>query len=310
MCLFALLYRIKSMALKNLTQTVLLLCAILFWHVIPAKGELVIDQVGRQITIPDNPQRIVSLMPSITETIFALGAGERVKGVTLFSNEPLEAAQLPKIGSYVHLDLEKIVSLRPDLCLAARDGNPKHIVDKLTDLGIAVFTIDPRNMTEIMESIMMLGKILQSEERAASIVKDMQKKIDSVAQRVAPLKTKPRVFFQIDASPIISAGSKTFIDQLIHQAGGINMASGSAAYPRYSWEDILVMQPEIVIIASMAGGYSDDDLKEKWLKWAQIPAVRNNRIHVVDASLFDRPTARLADGLEMLADIFYPSENQ
>lgn len=309
MCPFVLLYRIKAMAYKNLLQRCLLVWAILLWHVMPVQAELVIDQVGRQINIPDNPQRIISLMPSITETIFDLGAGDRVKGVTLFSKEPIEAAELPKVGSYVHLDLEKIVSLRPDLCLATRDGNPKHIVDKLSDLGIAVFTIDPRNMQEIMDSIMILGKIVQAEARAAIIVTQMQTKIDRVSKRIAAMKTHPRVFFQIDASPIISAGSKTFIDQLIQQAGGINLAAGAAAYPRYSWEDILVMQPEIVIIASMAGGYSDDDLKEKWLKWPQIPAVRDKKIHVVDASLFDRPTARLADGLEMLVDIFYPSVN-
>ena len=114
-------------------------------------------------------------------------------------------------------------------------------------------------------------------------------------------------FFQIDAAPIISAGSETFIDHLISRAGGINLAAGDTPYPRYSWEDILRMQPDIVIIASMAGGYSEDELKKSWRRWHQIPAVKNDKLFVVDAALFDRPTARLIDGLEILVDILHPS---
>ena len=275
----------------------------------PVTAEIFVDQVGRKVEIPAPPQRIVSLMPSITEIVFALGAGSRIKGVTLFSNEPPAAAQLPKIGSYVHPDLEKIISLRPDLCLAVRDGNPKHIVDRLSELGIPVYTIDPRNLAEIMESVMLLGQVLGSEEKARDIAGQIQSKINAAAKRVANAADRPRVFFQIDASPIISAGSNTFIDQLIAQAGGINLAAGPTPYPRYSWEDILRMQPEVVIIASMAGGYTDEQLKAEWRKWPEVPAVRNNRLYVVNADLFDRPTARLADGLELLVNIFYPGFN-
>jgi len=272
----------------------------------PAKAEVFVDQVGRRVEIPASPQRIVSLMPSITEIVFELGAGDRIKGVTLYSNEPPPAAELPKIGSYVHPDLEKIISLKPDLCLAVRDGNPKHIVDRLTELGLPVYCIDPRNLAEIMESVMLLGKVLDNEKKAKDIVGQIQTKINAAAERVAHATQRPRVFFQIDASPIISAGSNTFIDQLITQAGGINLAAGPTAYPRYSWEDILLMQPEVVIIASMAGGYSAEQLKAKWRRWPEVPAVRDNRLYVVNADLFDRPTPRLADGLELLVNIFFP----
>ncbi|MEW6288623.1 MAG: cobalamin-binding protein [Thermodesulfobacteriota bacterium] len=271
-----------------------------------AGAEVFVDQVGRRVDIPAPPQRIVSLMPSITEIVFALGAGHRVKGVTLYSNEPPAAAELPKVGSYVHPDVEKIVSLKPDLCLAVRDGNPRHIVDKITGLGIPVYTIDPRNLAEIMESVMLLAEVLDSEERARAIVEQIQVKINSAAGRVTQAATRPRVFFQIDASPLVSAGSNTFIDQLITQAGGVNLAAGPTAYPRYSWEDILLMQPEVVIIASMAGGYSEEELKAAWRRWPELPAVRDNRLYVVNADLFDRPTPRLADGLELLVNIFFP----
>lgn len=273
-----------------------------------AGAEVFVDQVGRRVDIPAPPQRIVSLMPSITEIVFALGAGHRVKGVTLYSNEPPAAAELPKVGSYVHPDVEKIVSLKPDLCLAVRDGNPRHIVDKITGLGIPVYTIDPRNLAEIMESVMLLAEVLDSEEQARAIVEQIQVKINSAAGRVAQAATRPRVFFQIDASPLVSAGSNTFIDQLITQAGGVNLAAGPTAYPRYSWEDILLMQPEVVIIASMSGGYSEEELKAAWRRWPEVPAVRNNRLYVVKADLFDRPTPRLADGLEQLVNILYPQQ--
>ncbi|MCJ7600775.1 MAG: cobalamin-binding protein [Desulfobulbaceae bacterium] len=271
-----------------------------------AAAEVFVDQVGRRVDIPASPQRIVSLMPSITEIVFELGAGSRIKGVTLYSNEPPAAAKLPNVGSYVHPDLEKIISLKPDLCLAVRDGNPKHIVDKITELGIPVYTIDPRNLAEIMESVMLLGKVLGTEEKARDIVDNIQIKINAASERVAHAGNRPRVFFQIDATPIVSAGSNTFIDQLITQAGGINLAAGPTAYPRYSWEDILLMQPEVVIIASMAGGYSEEQLKAEWRRWPELPAVRDNRLYVVNADLFERPTASLADGLELLVNIFFP----
>lgn len=267
------------------------------------KAATYVDQVGRQVTLDANPQRIISLMPSVTEIVFELGAGQRLKGVTMYSNEPLAAKQLPKIGSYVHLDLERIVNLRPDLCLAVRDGNPIHIIDKITALGIPVYTVDPRNLEEIMESIEMLGHVLQKENTAKKITEQMQRRLAAVEKNVATGK-RPGVFFQIDAAPIISAGSNTFIDQLITRAGGVNLSAGPTSYPRYSWEDLLIMQPEIVLIASMAGGHSPEELKASWMKWPQIPAVKNKQIYVIDASLFDRPTARLIEGLEMLAKIF------
>ncbi len=271
-----------------------------------ADAAVFVDQVGREVTVPVPPQRIVSLIPSITEIVFALGAGDRLKGVTQYSNEPPDAAKLPKVGSYVQLDLEKIVSLRPDLCLAARDGNPKHMVDRIVALGIPVYTIDPRSLDEIMESITLLGQVLTEEEQAAAIVGEMREKVRAASQEAYRDGLRPRVFFQIDAAPIISAGSNTFIDQLIRQAGGINLAAGPVTYPRYSWEDILIMQPEIVVIASMAGGYSDNELKAEWRRWPQVPAVRDNRLYVIKADMFDRPTPRLADGLQMLVDIFHP----
>ncbi len=245
-------------------------------------------------------------MPSITEIVFALGAGGRLVGATRYSNEPPAARKITRVGSYVHLDVEKIVSLGPDLCLAIRDGNPKHIIDRLETLSIPVYTLDPRNLDEIVESILMLGEALDAREQAAATAEKMHLRLNAVADRVGRTVSRPGVFFQIDAAPIISAGSNTFIDKLITRAGGVNLAAGPKTYPRYSWEEILAMRPEIVIIASMAGGFTPEELKAGWRKWPQIPAVKNHRLYVVEADLFDRPTPRLINGLELLAEIIHP----
>jgi len=266
----------------------------------------VIDQVGRTLVVPENPVRIIALAPSITEIIFDLAQERRLVGVTQYSTHPSEAESLPTVGSYVRLDIEKIVALKPDLCLAIKDGNPKHIIDKIVSLGIPVYVIDPRNLLQIMDTITRLGSLLHAEQTAAELVSDMEKRIRKVQEQVKKGRHKPRVFFQIDAEPLFSAGTNTFIHELIELAGGINTAAGENPYPRYSWEDILLLQPEIVVISSMAGGLSPEYLIRSWKQWNQLSAVNNDQVFVVDAELFDRPTPRLVEGLETIAAIIHP----
>ena len=266
----------------------------------------VTDLVGRTFIIPENPTRIIALAPSITEIIYDLGQEKKLVGVTQFSTYPPEAKSLPRVGSYIRLDIEKIVSLKPDLCLATKDGNPKHIVDKIVSLGIPVYVINPRNLQQIMDTITGIGSLLHAEQAAADLAIDMKKRIERVQAKVKKGSFRPRVFFQIDAEPLFSAGTNTFIHELIELAGGINTAAGETSYPRYSWEDILVLQPEVVLISSMAGGLAPEDLLRSWKKWDQLSAVKNDKVFVVEADMFDRPTTRLLDGLEMIAAIIHP----
>jgi iron complex transport system substrate-binding protein len=266
----------------------------------------VTDQVGRTLVVPGNPSRVIALAPSITEIIYDLGQERKLIGVTQYSTYPSEAESLPRVGSYVRLDIEKIVSLEPDLCIAIKDGNPKHIVDKIVDLNIPVYVIDPRNLLQIMDTITRLGSLLDAENAAAVLVADMEKRIGQVQILSKKARYKPRVFFQIDAEPLFSAGDNTFIHELIELAGGINTAAGEDPYPRYSWEDILVLQPEIVLISSMAGGLDPENLIMSWKRWKQLTAVNNDQVFVVEADLFDRPTPRLVDGLEAIAAIIHP----
>ncbi|MDI6688391.1 MAG: cobalamin-binding protein [Desulfobacterales bacterium] len=264
------------------------------------------DQLGRSITVPDNPQRIVSLAPSITEIIYALGQEHRLAGVSRFSDFPPEAAKLPKVGSFVRLDLERIVALKPDLCIAVKDGNPRAVVERLESLQVPVYVVNPRNLDSMMEAVIEIGALLNAGKKAKSLVQDMRYRIQRVAFLVAKLSSRPRVFYQVGISPIVSAGSDTFIHELILLAGGENLAQGPAKYPRFSREQVLALSPEVFIITSMARGEVFEGVKKEWSRWTSIPAVRDQRIFLVDSNLFDRQTPRLLDGLELLVRLIHP----
>ena len=264
------------------------------------------DQLGRCVILPDNPKRIVSLAPSITEIIYELGQEHRLAGVTRFSDFPPEAAKLPKVGSFVRLDLERIVALKPDLCIAAKDGNPRAVIERLESLQIPVYVVNPRDLDSVMETVVEIGALLNAGKKAKSLVQNMRFRIQQVKSLVAKASSRPRVFYQVGIFPIVSAGSDTFIHELILFAGGKNLAQGSTSYPRFSREQVLAMSPEVFIISSMARGEVFERVKKEWSRWTEIPAVRNQRIFLVDSSLFDRPTPRLLDGLELLVRLIHP----
>jgi len=195
------------------------------------------------------------------------------------------------------------------LCIAIKDGNPRRTVDAIKALGIPVFAIDPRSIEQIMEAFLLLGDILGVSKKAEELVSDMEHRLLLVKEKVASSRTRPRVFFQIADSPIVSAGKDSYIDRIITLAGGSNLAGSLTEYPRFSWENIMLLQPEVVLISSMAGGKSPDLLKASWQRWSEIPAVKSNRIYVVNADLFNRPTVRLITGLEILAEILHPEDS-
>ena len=262
--------------------------------------------MGRKVTIPDNPIRVVSLAPSITEIVFALGQEDRLVGVTRFSDFPEAANKLPKVGSFVHLDLEKIVSLKPDLCIAIKGGNPRAMVNRLESLSIPVYAVNPINLQTVMKTITEIGSFLNAGEKANSIVQDMQSRIQRVKTKIANVAYRPRVFFQIGIAPIVSVGTDTFTNELIELAGGNNLSKGPIPYPRFSKEKVLSLSPEVFIITSMSRNTIFEQVKKEWSKWPSLPAVKNHRIHLEDSNLFDRPTPRLVDGLETLAKRIHP----
>jgi iron complex transport system substrate-binding protein len=206
----------------------------------------------------------------------------------------------------VRLDLERIVALNPDLCIAIKDGNPKAIVDRLQSLNIPVFAVNPHNLESLLQTVQRIGDILNASTRAKTLVADMRSRMQQVDTLVSKIERRPRVFVQIGISPIISAGSDTFVHELIVRAGGINVAAGKSAYPHFSREQVLALAPDVLIITTMARSGSFEKAKADWDRLSNMPAVRKKRIYTVDSDLFDRPSPRLLDALEILTRLLHP----
>ena len=267
---------------------------------------IITDQLGRKVSIPVRPLRVIALAPSITEIVYALEAEEKLVGATMYSDYPEAAKRLPRVGSYIHLDLEKIVALNPDLCIAVKDGNPKETVLRIEKFGIPVFAVNPNGLKTVINAVKKLGNVLNADKKASEITSEMRQRMDHVKAFTSTLAKRPGVFFQIGISPIVSTGSGTFLDELIELAGGRNLAKGPKPYPRFSTEQVLSMKPDVIIITSMARAEIFETVKKDWESWPNLPAVKNNRVYVVESDILDRPTPRLVEGLEMLTGVIHP----
>jgi iron complex transport system substrate-binding protein len=281
-------------------------CAFVLLGVDTAFEATYVDEMGRKMDIPHNPEKIVSLAPSITETLCFLNLGERIVGVTQFSNYPEESKTKAKVGSYINLNVEKIVSLNPDLIIGIADGNKKESVDILEAFGYPVYAVNPRCVKDIFRTIENIGEITGSMDRARELVGELRNRMHMVETRTRGAKI-PRVFFQIGINPLITVGKNTFHNDLTRMAGGVNISGEEKErYPRYSLENVLLKAPEVIIISSMHRGGGFDRKKEEWMKWKSLPAVKNERIYIIDSDLVDHPSPRIIDGLEELARLIHP----
>ncbi len=282
---------------------------LLLWGGEPAAGErrVVFDQLGRRLEVPADPRRVVALAESVTEIVFAVGRGERLVGTTRFADHPPEALRLPRVGTYIQLDIERIAALRPDLGIGTRDGNPRAAVERLEALGIPVYVTHPMGLAAMIASIREIGRLLNAEGRAEELARDLERRIAAVAARAQAQGRRPRVFFQIGVDPVVSAGRGTFLHELIETAGGENAAGEAEGYPQYSAEHLVRLAPEVVVITTMTQGADFEAVRRGWSRFPNIPAVRDGRVHVVDAAVFNRPAPRLVDGLETLARLVHPA---
>lgn len=269
-------------------------------------GKTVADQLGRHVLVPEHPQRLVTLAASLTEIVFALGQGHRLVGVEQFSDYPAAARDLPKVGSYINPDVERVVALRPDLVLAIKDGNPYHSVARLEGLGLPVYAVDPRNLAGVITTVVEIGRLLGVAEAARNLAAELTKRWQRVQSLTATVSQRPRVFFQIGTTPIVAVGSHTFLDEIITTAGGINLTAGKIPYPRFSQEQVVALRPDIIVITSMTRGEVFERIKEGWRRWPTLPAARDNRIYLIDSDIVDRPAPRIFDGLEQLFRLFHP----
>lgn len=272
-----------------------------------AEAETFRDATGSEVSLDYDPARIVPLAPSLTEILFYLGLGEKVVGVTTYSNYPSEAKEKPGIGSYMNLNVESIISLSPDLAIGTKDGNSREDVELLKEAGIPVYIVDPRDVREVIQTIGEIGDICGVPEKAHKMAEGLTARLETVEALTSSSSERLSVFLQINLRPIMTVNKNTFHNDIIRLAGGINMTADEAiTYPRISIEEVIRKRPDIIIISSMERGGEFEEARKEWMTWTSIPAVKNNRVYLFDSDLLDRPSQRLIDGLEAMARLIHP----
>lgn len=269
----------------------------------------VTDGANRTVTITGAPQRIVSLAPSTTEIAFALGLGKQVIAVDSFSDYPAETKDLPKIKTYP-LNLEQIVSLKPDLVLAAGIQSPDDI-KKIADLKLTVLVLGAKNTTfdSVAADIALVGKVTGTDAKAKQVTDAMKAKVDAVKAKIMSSSSKPKVFWELDATDPAkpyTPGPGSFIHEIIGMAGGMNVAANAKLpWAQINAEEIIAANPDIIILSDAAYGITPESVKARQ-GWSVINAVKNDKVLPIDDNLVSRPGPRLADGLEAAAKLIHP----
>ncbi len=268
------------------------------------------DSNGRVVTIKNNhPQKIVSLAPSNTEILYALGLADRIAAVTDYADYPPEATAKPSVGAYDNPNLEAIVAMEPDLILAT-DGQPQATLDQLESRGLTVVVIIPHSIDEVLTMITLIGKVTGQDEEAATLVADMQKRIDAVTEKTKNLTTaeKPRVFYIIWQDPIWTTGSGTFEDALIELAGGVNIAHELTGYATISLETVIAANPQVMVAGVGMGTGEDAALQflQTESRLVSSDARRNNRVTGINMDVVARPGPRIVSALEEFFKIIHP----
>lgn len=259
------------------------------------------DDRGVAVRLAAAPRRVVSLAPSLTEIVFLLGKGELLAGATRFCNHPPAASSLPRIGGMTDPDVERIVSLSPDLVLCTTDGNPRGRVEALEEMGIPCFAASPQDLPGILATVERLGALLGDAARGRSEAAVLSRRMN--AARAAAVRgggDAPLALFVVSTSPIIVAGEGTFMDELLGLAGARNAARFfRGRYPRLSVEDLVAAGPEAVFLAGMG---SAERFPQEVTAWKEVPAFRDGAVFRVDGDLVTRPGPRLVTALEEISE--------
>ena len=269
-----------------------------------------VDGLDRSITLEAPAQRVVSMAPSNTEILFAIGAGSQVVGRDEFSDYPVEAKDLASIGGgFGDYNNEAIVEVQPDLVLAAEINTPEQ-VKALEDLGLTVYYLsNPTTLDELYDNLRLVGQLTGHESEAGALADDLAARQTAVVEKVALAEARPGVFYELDntdPSAPWTAGPGTFINTLIEMAGGRNIANDlQGQYVQISLEELLVRDPEIILLGDSAYGVTPESVPQR-AGWEQIAAVQDMRIYPFDDNLVSRPGPRLVDGLEALAALLHP----
>ena len=274
-----------------------------------AAGITLTDGLGREVKLASAAQRIVSLAPSNTEILFALGAGDKMVGRDEVSDYPEEALALPTVGGWSGFSAEAIVALKPDLVLAAEINSPE-LVAELEGLGLTVYYLsNPKTLEELYVNIEIVATLTGRD--ATKLTDSLKARVAAVDEKIMPLSARPSVFYEVDAtdpSKPYSVGPGTFIHLLINRAGGANaveLAGITDPYPQISLEQLVIAPPDIIILGDSMWGTTAESVAAR-PGWDTLKAVVDGKIFAFDDNLVSRPGPRLIDGLEALARLLHP----
>jgi len=269
----------------------------------------VVDDLGRTVTIDQTPQRIISLAPSNTEILFALGLGDKVVGVTEYCNYPEAATAKPKVGGFSTVDIEKVVSLEPDLVLATRIHG-KTVIPALEEVGLTVCALAPDSIDGVLNGIALVGTITGQHKQASQLVDSLRTRVEEVASKTRNLAPdqRPTVLYLTWHNPLMTAGTGTLADDLIDKAGGQNIAYDISGDKAIDLETVVHRDPQ-VIIASVGMG-TGEDLPWQYAKTEprleNTQALVNRRVYMIDGDIVHRPGPRITDALDLMAQFIHP----
>ena len=254
--------------------------------------------------MPERVDRVISLAPNLTEIVFAVGGGDRLVGRTSYCDYPPETKSVTEVGDTLHPSLERVIALKPQVVLISTASQLEVFTHQLENQNIAVFVTDPHDLEGVFRSIDQIGEILGKKEQASTLVQSLRQRTNAVEQAV---KQKPpvRVFYQLSAEPLYTAGHDSFVTDLMRRAGAISVTADiPGAWPKYSSESALASKPEAIILP--AGGSMGTGNSKVAEALRQSPAVQQGRVYKINDDHLVRPGPRLIDGLEEMARAFHP----
>jgi iron complex transport system substrate-binding protein len=293
---------IQRRGLAAITLAFLLLCSLPAAYAAPVT---VTDVGGRTVTLQDYPRRIVSLSPSVTEILFAVGAETQVVGVTEYCNYPPETAAKTRIGGFsgATVSIEQIAFLKADLVIVSQDMHFR-VIPLLERLNLPVFAVEPHSFADIYQTIENIGKLTGHEAEAAAVINGMKQKLETAA---ALRQGQPvTVFWEVDSNPLMTTGGQTVISEAISLAGGRNIfADIASSWPQVNVEQVLARKPDWILAPNDRRGAFDAATLARRPGWQTLPAIRQNRIALITADHINRYSPRLADAVLEIARILF-----
>jgi len=275
---------------------------------------IVTDDLGRRITVPTKISRVVSLAPSVTESLFAVGAGDRLVGVTTYCDYPESAKAIQKVGDTLNPNIETIVALKPDVVFVSGASQLETFTDTLDRNGIAVYVMNPTRLEEIFHDLEQLGTMFDNYDEAERVAYALEKRERAICgitngclgrDKDGPAPDAVRVFVQISKEPLFTVGKTSFLNELIQDAGGLLVTNTiESAFPKLSKETALALQPEAIILSDSADNQEPNEV------FKDSPAVKNGRVYKINADILSRPGPRLVDALEQIAKDLHPEKFQ